>query len=494
MQIPGEIKEVMLFSKPWKGIVYGLVCLIFLILFGFIGLEEPFVPMIAVGACFALLFIALTFYDLRFGFYGMIGFGFLLAFLDRMTHSSLPMYSFFFLLPFALFMVVTVETIFQRRRFKVERHLLLIAYLVMFAYGIFEVFNPQMGSFLGWVSYFRQSLSLLILLFVCLYFFKDLKSVRFFFQFMIGAIFITAVYGCIQQWFGLAPWDRQWVYGNPDVLGLYSLYGLGIRKFSFLTDPANYGSLLAAGAIATLIFALESEKKTKKIVLFFFTAVILLGMSYSGTRTANIMVVAGLALYIMITLYRKRTWVFTLMAGFVFLFILYAPIYGNVTLFRIRTAFRSPTNDASLNVRFINRERMRPYIQSHPFGGGVNTTGAGGAQYNPNHFLASIPPDSSLVANMMETGWVGLALHLIFLFLLLAYAIHYYYTCQNREIKSYYIIMATMLFSLGLVGAYAQYTLINVPQIFVYIPFIAIIIKLHTFDMPELSKKQTINK
>ncbi len=491
MRISGDIREVLAFSKPWKGIVYGAVCVSLLTLFWFTGLEKPVVPILAVGAGFALLFIALTFYDLRFGFYGMIGFGFFLAFLDRMTNSSLPMYSLFFFLPFALFMVILVETVSQRKRFKAEWHLLLIAYLVIFAYGIFEVFNPQMGSLLGWVSYFRQSFSLLILLFVCLYFFKDLKSVRFFFQFLIGAIFVTAVYGCIQQWFGMAPWDRRWVYGNPSVLGLYSLYGLGIRKFSFLTDPANYGSLMAAGAIATLILALESTGRVKKIILFFFTAVILLGMSYSGTRTANIMVVAGLVLYIMITLYRKRTWIFTLIAGFVFLFILYAPIYGNVTLFRIRTAFRAPTNDASLNVRFINRERMRPYIQSHPFGGGVNTTGAGGAQYNPNHFLASIPPDSSLVANMMETGWVGLALHLLFLFLLLAYAVHYYYRCQNKEIKTYYILMATMLFSLGLVGAYAQYTLINVPQIFVYIPFIAIIIKLYKFDTPEYIKTKS---
>jgi len=443
--------------------------------------------VVAAIAAFSLFLFAFSIHDISFGFYAMIAFGFLLAFIDRMTGSKLPLYSVIFLAPFALFIFLIIRSIFYQERLKIDRHMLVYIYFATIAYTIVQLFNPQMTSLMGWVSYFRQSLSITALLLLSLYLFKDLKSIRFFFRFLFGAIFITALYGCIQQWIALAPSDRIWVYSDPHILSLYRLPGGSIRKFSFLTDPANFGTLMAAGAVGTLILALESTLKRTKIVWGALTFVMFLGMSYSGTRTANIMIAAGVGLYVMMTLYQKRTRMLALGAGMLFLFIMNVPIYGNVTINRFRTAFRAPSHNASLDIRLMNRQKIRPYVYSHPFGGGVNTTGAGGNKYNPNHFLVSIPPDSSLVATLMETGWVGLGIHLVFLFLILAYAIHYYYHCRDREIKTYYAIIATMLFSLGVVGAYAQYTLINVPQVFVYFPFIAITIKLHTFDKPKLS-------
>jgi len=245
---------------------------------------------------------------------------------------------------------------------------------------------------------------------------------------------------------------------------------------------------MASGAVGSLILALESSSKKIKVLLGAFTAIMFLGMSYSGTRTANIMLAAGLFLYVLMTLYQRKTRILAVSVGMLFLFIMNAPIYGNPTINRFRTAFNAPSNNASLDTRLINREKIRPYLYAHPFGGGVNTTGVTGSKYNPHHALAGIPPDSSLVANLMENGWVGLAIHLIFLFLIVAFSVHYYYRCQNHEIRSYYAVIAAMLFSLGLVGGYAQYTLASVPQVFVYIPFIAITIRLHTLDKPQLSK------
>jgi hypothetical protein len=483
-----DIKTRIFFPQNWKFAGYAIICtsLIFLLLL--FGPKEPNIAILAIGSAFALFATTLILYDLKMGFYGMIGFGFILAFFDRMTQSRLPLYSAFFLLPFLLFMVIIIRAVFSHDRFKIDRHPLLYCYFFTLAYGIFQLFNPQMGSLMGWVSYFRQNLSLAVLLLVSLYLFRDLKNVRFFFRFLVGTIFITALYGCIQQWIGLAPSDRSWMYSDPNILGLYTMPGGGIRKFSFLTDPANFGTLMAAGFLGTLTLAINTPLKRKKILLGIFGAFMLLGMSYSGTRTANIMIAAGLVLYIMLTLYHKRTRVLAVVAILAYLFILYAPIYGNATLHRFRTAFKAPSQDASYEVRLMNRDRIRPYLYAHPFGGGVSTTGTAGQKYNPDSFLAYIPPDSILVATFMETGWVGLAIHLLFLFLLLLYAVHYYYRCHNKEIKTYYAMMVVMLFSLGLVGAYAQYTLASVPQIFVYIPFIALIIRLHTFDKPDSLK------
>jgi hypothetical protein len=248
---------------------------------------------------------------------------------------------------------------------------------------------------------------------------------------------------------------------------------------------------MAAGSLAALILLLGTSNRRKKIFLGISVLVILLGMSYSGTRTANIMILAGLALYILMTMYHKRTQVLAVAAGFLFLFILYVPIYGNVTLNRFRSAFKgTPSGDASYDIRLVHRRMMQPYMHSHPFGGGVNTAGTPGTKYNPHHFLAGFPPDGAYFDVALETGWVGLALECFFEFSILFYCVYYFYKCKNEEIRTYYAVMASMLFSLFL-GAYAQFTISSIPQSFIFVAFLAIIMRLHTFDTAELSNIKT---
>ena len=51
-------------------------------------------------------------------------------------------------------------------------------------------------------------------------------------------------------------------------------------------------------------------------------------------------------------------------------FVLFAPIYGNGTINRLRSTFQIST-DASLQVRDVNRHFIQPYSYSHPIGGGI---------------------------------------------------------------------------------------------------------------------------
>jgi len=338
-----------------------------------------------------------------------------------------------------------------------------------------------MGSFIGWLSYFRGALSNVLLFFITCYILKDLKNIRFLIKFIFALILFTALYGCSQQWFGFPTFEIRWIVNDPHVAQLYSLPGGGIRKFSFLTDPANFGTLMASGGIGALILSLGPFKTNKKVILFVSAGIILLGMSYSGTRTAYIMVPAGLALYSLMTIYKRATKLLAMIGGFALLGLLFTPIYGNVTLNRFRSAFQPPSDDASYSIRTYHRELMRPYMHEHPLGGGMNTTAGPGIKYNPNHYLAGFPPDSAYFSTALESGWVGLLLECIFYFAILFYCVHYFYKSSDREIKIYYATIAAMLFSLML-GSYTQFTINSLPQGLVFFPLLACIIKLNKFD------------
>jgi hypothetical protein len=443
------------------------------------------VPIILLSASFGLIIVLLCYAHIEIGFYLIIAIGFIVADAERIFMGQYPFTSVVLAMPWLLMIFLLFKEM-QKKDFSwLSWHPIVYLFFLLTAYTVVEIFNPQMDSLLGWVSAFWQRLSYLFLLFISCYVFRDLKKIRFFFKFLIITIFITALYGCIQQWIGLAPFDKRWVYDDPHIAGLYSLPGGGLRKFSFLTDPANFGTFMAGGASMLIIFFAEGHfRKRNKMLLLLFILVIILGMSYSGTRTANFMIVTGLALYILMTIYKKRTQILAFMAGLAFLFIMYLPIYGNITLNRFRTSFSGDVSEnASMDTRLIHRHMMQPYMHAHPFGGGINTAGAPGEKYNPHHFLAGFPPDGAYFASALNTGWIGLAINCLFYFAILFYCVHYYYRCKNNEIKLYYAGMAAMLFALFL-GAYAQFTVSSVPQSLIFIPLLAIIAKLHTFDTP----------
>ncbi len=471
----------------WAG--YGIVSAIAIFLAVLSFKADPKIMGFATVISLGLTFVLLCFVNIRIGFYMVIALGFIVADVERIFMDQYPLTSLVLAMPCLLICLVIFKEMSKKGLKWMPKHLIVYLYLLLTAYLLVEVFNPQMDSLLGWLSAFWQRLAYVFLLLVSCYIFKDLKSIRFFFKFFFIAIFITALYGCIQQWFGLSSFDQRWLDSDPRIAGLYSLPGSGLRKFSFLTDPANFGTFMAGGAVATLVSLMMGPfGKRNKVWLGISTAIIILGMSYSGTRTANFMLVGGLALYILMTIYQKKTQILAGVTGIIFLFVLYAPIYGNVTLNRFRSTFNgTPSENASYNVRLIHRSMMQPYMHRFPFGGGVNTAGVPGVKYNPHHFLAGFPPDGAYFGTALNTGWIGLALDCLFYFIILFYCIHYFYRCRSREVKTYSAAMAVLLFSLFL-GSDAQFTVSSVPQSLIFIPLLAVIIKLHTFDEAELSK------
>jgi O-antigen ligase len=102
----------------------------------------------------------------------------------------------------------------------------------------------------------------------------------------------------------------------------------------------------------------------------------------------------------------------------VFVFFKYTTIgQGNNQVRRMRTAF--DPNDASLQVRLENQRRLKIYLASRPFGGGIGLGGVKAQKYLPNAFLSQVATDSWYVLIWVEQGIVGLTIHLFILFYIL---------------------------------------------------------------------------
>jgi cell division protein FtsW (lipid II flippase) len=211
----------------------------------------------------------------------------------------------------------------------------------------------------------------------------------------------------------------------------------------------------------------------KRVVLAVSSLIMLVAMSFSGTRTATAMIPAGAFIYIIMNINDKRTILILAASIIAFCAILFGPFYGN-TISRIRTAFQ-PSKDESMGVREYNRARAQPYIRSHPIGGGLNTTDGEGEVYSPGHQWAGFPTDGGFLKTALTIGWVGLIIQMTLYFVVLYIGIGHFYSAKDPLVKALYGAYIATFFSL-MVANYAQSALGQKPtgllvfSIFVLMP------------------------
>ncbi|HJW15635.1 MAG TPA: O-antigen ligase family protein, partial [Flavisolibacter sp.] len=350
-----------------------------------------------------------------------------------------------------------------------------IIYLVVLGYLCLELGNPYGHSVQGWFLIVRKVIESFVIIFICFNVFTDISRINKFLRVLFICALAAGLYGCIQQWHGLFPFEINWVHSSELRLNLIYLFG-NYRKFSVFSGPTEFGIIMAGCSLLFILLGINEKKKIYKLILIAGSIIMLLGMSYSGTRTANAMLVGGICLYILLTIHKKSTRIFAVFAVLAFLFIMFAPIYSSETIIRFRTSF-SASEDASYNVREANRASIQPYIYSHPIGGGLSTTGENGQKYNPGHQLAGFPTDSSYVNKSLETGWIGMILTCILYFITVQYAVRGYFSTKNPRAKAIFASITAVLFAYY-IGEIAQEAVGQFSNTMVYFPVVAILLQL----------------
>lgn len=393
-----------------------------------------------------------------------------------LTHDTFPVGVFSDILIVSMFLGYLVRRVSLKATFQsFSRSAAVVCFWIFLVYSIMQICNVNAHSVVGWFLGLRKMISITIIFFVSYDVFRDKNKIRRFIQVAFIGLVMLGVYGCIQQAVGLFPFEREWIMEDEMRLALTYING-EFRKFSLVSGPTEFGMVMACGSVFFLILSMR-EKGWKAWRYRLGIVPMLMGMAFSGTRTANVMVVAGLGMFILLTFNRKGSRVLAVVAGAVMLFLLYVPIYSNGTLNRFRTSFQG-THDASYQVREDNRHYIQPYIWSHPIGGGLCTTGAIGSIYNPGHYLAGFPTDDDYLQKALEMGWIGLALFCLLYYLCLRTGIRAYFRTVSPEDKMLAAACTCFIFPYY-VASYTQIALGSLVDIVLYYPFIAILIRMN---------------
>lgn len=475
--------KIFLNEKLNNGVGFLIVALI-AVVFAFLFSSNLFLGLIVFAAVAGICVLSMCLLNPLAGLYIIMFYGFSASAIARfLLNDQLPVgvvmdiliFTTFFGLFFSKQDLKTNSTAFFKNR-------PVILYTIIVGYLTLELFNPLGHSFEGWLQVMRKVFESFIIVFIAYNVFDSLSKIKAFIRVLFVLALITGAYGCFQQWHGLTQTEVNWVNADPLRFGLINIWG-EYRKFSLLGGPTEFGIVMAASSLFFILIGLNEKKNFNRIIYLAGTLFMVLGMSYSGTRTANAMLAGGIVFFLLLTINKKSSKLFAVFAMLAFLFIMYAPIYSSATLLRFRSTF-SATQDASYNVREINRQSVQPFIWSHPFGSGLSTTGGMGQKYNPGNPNAGFPTDSSYLNKALESGWIGLILTLFLYFFMLQYIIRGYFLSANKEFKALFAASSAFFFSYFL-GEMTQEAVGVFSNMVIYFPVFALVLRLRQFSKKE---------
>jgi len=366
----------------------------------------------------------------------------------------------------------------RRRDWRALYHTFTVLTVVWLTYNFIELFNPYSPSQIAWVYEVRNTALKMILFFIPLFAFKKFDDVKQLGYLWIGLTTVGAIYAIIQQAFGLQGFERIWLLEDVENLDKVVVNG-AVRNFSFFSTPGIMGVLMGGTSIFCMPLFLSREiKSIHKVILAACVLLMWVAMLFSGTRTAFIIVPVSYAFILIISM-RKRALVGFGVIAFIWIGLYIIPSQDPL-VHRFRSTF-DPSQSNSFQDRVNMQEYLQPYIRSHPIGGGIGLTGERGQQFSPDRLLSEIRIDSGYLRLAIEQGWIGLGIFLAIHFIVLFFAVRYYFRIKDHELKMWSLAFLGAFFAFCL-GNYSQDVLTSLPiSIFMYVAMSSFVL-LRRFD------------
>ena len=351
-------------------------------------------------------------------FWALIFANYFLQMKDSPLPSGIPMSLWDEMLELLLIAIALIDTR-QTSNFGRCANLMLFAILIWCGLCFLELFNDTCNLGLDVAAWFTSArlmaLHLVWILIVFSLYISSPKILLNYLKFWAFLSLFSAYWTWKQKNIGFTPREYSWLFYGPGQVTHVLNAGTLIRYFSTFGDAANYGCNTAASYVTFLILAITSKIKKDKLFFFVISCCVIWGMFQSGTRTAIFCMAAGFFVYVVLSKSFKIAIPFGIFLALFMSLLIFTNIGdGNQQIRRMRSAFDK--NDASANVRDINKAAIKKYLRDAPWGLGIGSTQANIPANNKYRRLSDIPPDSEYVYIWVHTGIIGVS---VFLFCML---------------------------------------------------------------------------
>lgn len=371
------------------------------------------IPLLVVAVYFAFRWRMLSFWILIF-------INYFIQMKDINAHLPLPMS-----LPNEMLQIILLAIAIIDARvnphFEKCANLMLFALIIWCGFCTLEILNDtcNLGINIGnWYQGARlMAFQILYIFLVFSIFISTPENLQRYLVIWGALALFSAIWVWKQQTYGFTTEEKIWLETRGRTTHVLNA-GTLIRYFSTFGDAANYGCNAAATAAAFIVFAITTKIKKIRIFYIIVSILVIWGMFQSGTRTAIFCLAAGLIVYVVLSKSVKIAVPFSIALAFFAFILIFTNIGdGNQQIRRMRSAFNK--DDASMNVRDMNKEVMKKHIQDAPWGIGLGMGMDNVPANNKYRRLATIPPDSEYVFIWLRTGPIGITVFIITMLIML---------------------------------------------------------------------------
>lgn len=357
-----------------------------------------------------------------------------------------------------------------------------LAILLWFILCVLEVFNDtcSLGINVGaWFTGFRlMAFQLVYFLVIFTIYINSPEALTKYLKIWALLALFSVYWTFKQKYIGMNPFEnaRIHAWGSKHFVN-----GI-IRYWSTFSDAANYGCNAAATSVTFLLIGLTSKFTKERIFYLIVGFLVLWGMFQSGTRTAVGCFFAGLMVYIILSKSAKMAVPIILFGVISFCLLAFTNIgQGNNQIRRMRSAFNK--DDASANVRDINKATMAKYLKDAPWGIGISIRGGDVPARNKYNLMSTIAPDSEYVYMWIHTGAIGVSVFAFSMFLMFAGACWIVlFRLKNKTLIGIGAGLTCAFFAIN-VGGYMNQVLYQYPNGLIFFGGLAIV-----YVLPYLEK------
>jgi hypothetical protein len=293
---------------------------------------------------------------------------------------------------------------------------------------------------------------------------------------------LFAVFWCWKQInIGWDAAEMNWLFAQ-DHARQHIVNGI-VRYFGTFSDAANFGIHMACASVSFFIIAITNKVKKHKIFFGIVGTLTTWAMFQSGTRTAIFCMMAGFMVFLVLSKSTKIIVPVSIVFGLFIGMLMFTNIgQGNNQIRRMRSAFNP--EDASANVRDINKAAIAKYMKDAPWGIGIGIFERDIPAWNKFKIVSQIPPDSEYVFIWVRTGWIGVSWFAICnLIILLGACSVVFFKIRNRSLMGMGAAWCASFAALHL-GGYANQILMQFPNIVVFYGGLSTV-----FLMPSIEKE-----
>ena len=414
----------------------------------------------------SIIAIYFTFSYRMLTFWALFLINFFVMFLQKENKMPLPASLPNELLELILIAIAIIDL--RETNFENLANLMTIGVLGWCIFCIIEVFNDTCGLGINVTAWFTGvRLMAFQLLYAVIVFSLYINTSKRLYQLIFwwaGLVLFSVLWTWKQQNIGFTAAENAWL--NNYAYRTHRVNGI-LRYWSVFNDAAIFVIHMASASAFFIILAITN--KIKKYRIFFGIVGILSvwAMFASGTRTAIFCLIAGFCVFLVLSKSIKIIApVSVVLAIFLSLLIFTDIGQGNSQIRRMRSAFNK--EDASANVRDVNKAAISKYMKDAPWGIGIGIFEKDIPAWNKFKIVSGIPPDSEYVFIWVRTGKIGITWFIICnLIIFIGACCVVFFNIKNRTLMGIGAGWCAAFIALHL-GGYANQILMQFPNVLIF--------------------------